>query len=78
VPVILLLLVASRCSHRLPDLPGLLWFVVFPVSVAYGIVRKELFDIRHLARSSVAYGAATLAITGLYAFLIAAADAAVW
>jgi hypothetical protein len=32
---------------------GLLWFIVFPVSVAYGIVKKELFDIRHLARSSV-------------------------
>ena len=43
---------------------ALLWFIVFPVSVAYGIVKKELFDIRHLARSSVAYGAATLAITG--------------
>ena len=49
---------------------------MFPVSVAYGIVKKELFDIRHLARSSVAYGAATLAITGLYALLVAAADAA--
>jgi signal transduction histidine kinase len=40
-------------------------------------VRKQLFEIRVAARSSVAYGAATLAITGLFAFLITFADAAV-
>src|SRR5690606_35243304 len=60
----------------LPVYVALLWFALFPVAVAWGIVRQELFDIRHLARSSVAYGAATLAITGAYAFLIALADAA--
>ncbi|MEB2344713.1 MAG: ATP-binding protein [Deltaproteobacteria bacterium] len=75
VPVLSLLLVDSVLDTGFPIYLALLWFVVFPVSVAYGIVRRELFDIRHLARSSVAYGAATLAITGVYAFLIAAADA---
>jgi len=76
VPVILLLLVEGFLQTGFPVFMALFWFVVFPISVAYGIVRKQLFDIRHLARSSVAYGAATLAITGAYAFLIAAADAA--
>jgi len=55
---------------------ALLWFAVFPVAVAYGIVRGEFFDIRGIARSSAAYGVATLAITGLFASLITSADAA--
>jgi signal transduction histidine kinase len=76
VPVVLLLLAESVLRTGFPVYVALLWFAVFPILVAYGIVRKELFDIRHLARSSAAYGAATLAITGAYAFLIAAADAA--
>jgi signal transduction histidine kinase len=76
VPVVLLLIAESFLRTGFPVYLALLWFAVFPISVAYGIVRKELFDIRHLARSSVAYGAATLAITGAYAFLIALADAA--
>jgi signal transduction histidine kinase len=54
---------------------ALLWFAVFPVAVAYGIVRGQFFDIRGLARSSAAYGTATLAITGLFASLITFADA---
>jgi signal transduction histidine kinase len=77
VPVLGLILLETFLRSGFPVYVALLWFIVFPVSVAYGIVKKELFDIRHLARSSVAYGAATLAITGLYALLVAAADAAV-
>jgi signal transduction histidine kinase len=77
VPVILLILAENMLHTGYPVYAALLWYVIFPISVAYGIVRKELFDIRHLARSSVAYGAATLTITGGYAFLIALADAAV-
>jgi hypothetical protein len=76
VPVVLLLLIDSYLQTGFPVYLTLLWFVVFPVSVAYGIIRRQLFDIRHLARSSVAYGASTVAITGIYAFLIALADAA--
>jgi signal transduction histidine kinase len=60
----------------LPIWLALLWFAVFPVAVAYGIVRGQFFDVRGLARSSVAYGTATLAITGLFALLITFADAA--
>jgi signal transduction histidine kinase len=43
--------------------------------VGYGIVRGQLFDVRGVARSSAAYGAATLAITVLFAGLIISADA---
>jgi hypothetical protein len=60
--------------------PGYLGFVslfVFPLAVAYGIVRRQLFEIRVVAKSSAAYGASTLAITGVYAFLITFADAVV-
>jgi signal transduction histidine kinase len=77
VPVIGVIVAESVLRTGLPVYLALLWFVVFPISVAYGIVKKELFDIRHLARSSVAYGASTLAITGAYALLVASADAAV-
>ena len=60
----------------LPISAVLIWFGVFPLAVGYGIVRGRLFDVRHFARSSGAYGAATLAITGLFAGLITFADAA--
>jgi signal transduction histidine kinase len=56
---------------------GFVSFFVFPLAVAYGIVRKQLFEIRMVAKSSAAYGAVTLAITGVYAFLITFADAVV-
>ena len=47
------------------------------MAVGYGIVRRQLFEVRNVAKSSAAYGAATLAITGVFAFLITFADAAV-
>ncbi|MCA9509979.1 MAG: GAF domain-containing protein, partial [Myxococcales bacterium] len=52
----------------------LLWVAIFPIAVGYGILRRQLFDFRIVARSSAAYGASTLAITGLFAFLITFAD----
>ena len=55
---------------------ALIWFIAFPVAVGLGIVRGNLFDIRGTARSSAAYGAATLVITALFASLIAFADTA--
>jgi two-component system NtrC family sensor kinase len=76
VPVLLALLVQLFTRTVLPTSIFLLWFVVLPAAVAYGIVRNQLFDIRGLARSSAAHGAATLAITGLFALLITTADAA--
>jgi signal transduction histidine kinase len=56
---------------------ALIWTCVFPVSMGYGIVRRQLFEIRVFAKSSAAYGAATLAITGVFALIITAADAGV-
>jgi signal transduction histidine kinase len=55
----------------------LLWAFIFPVAVGYGIIRRELFEMRNVARSSAAYGGASIAITGLFALLITSADALV-
>ena len=38
------------------------------------MVRRQLFEFRLAAKSSAAYGAATLAITGIFAFMITFAD----
>jgi signal transduction histidine kinase len=74
LPVLMLLLAQVLLPMALPMALGLVWFVIFPVGVAWGILRGQLFDARGLARSSAAYGAATLAITGLFALLIVFAD----
>ncbi|MCP5059859.1 MAG: GAF domain-containing protein [bacterium] len=76
VPVMLALLAQTMVSLPFPMSLAMVWFVVFPGAMAYGIVRRGLFDMRGLARSSAAYGAATLAITGVFAGLITGADAA--
>jgi signal transduction histidine kinase len=75
-PVVGVLIAQLVLRATFPTSLVLLWFVVFPVAMAYGIARNQLFDIRGAARSSAAYGAATLAITGLFALLITFADAA--
>ncbi|HVH17482.1 MAG TPA: ATP-binding protein, partial [Myxococcota bacterium] len=75
VPVLGLLSARLFFRASFPTSLALVWFVVLPASVAYGIARNQLFEIRGLARSSAAYGAATLAITGFFAFLITFADA---
>ena len=76
VPVVLMFGVLLLAPVSLPISLALVWFGVFPLAVGYGIVRGRLFDMRGFARSSGAYGAATLAITGLFAALITFADAA--
>jgi signal transduction histidine kinase/ABC-type multidrug transport system fused ATPase/permease subunit len=76
VPMALLFAVLLYAPISVPISLALVWFGVFPLAVGYGIVRGRLFDVRHFARSSGAYGAATLAITGLFAALITFADAA--
>jgi signal transduction histidine kinase len=76
LPVLALLTAQAFLPMTLPTAVGMVWFVAFPVGVAWGILRGQLFDVRGLARSSAAYGAATLAITGLFALLITFADAA--
>src|SRR5262249_53167728 len=60
---------------RFPWYVALLGLAIFPAAVGFGVVRNQLFDIRLMARSSAAYGAVTLAITGLFAFTISFADA---
>ncbi len=76
VPVMLALIVATVTSLPFPMSAAMIWFAVFPGAIAYGIVRRRLFDMRGLARSSAAYGMATLAITGVFAGLITSADVA--
>jgi signal transduction histidine kinase len=75
LPVVLMFGLLLLSPVALPMSVALVWFGVFPLAVGYGIVRGRLFDIRGFARSSAAYGAATLAIIGLYAALITFADA---
>ncbi|MEB2344712.1 MAG: GAF domain-containing sensor histidine kinase [Deltaproteobacteria bacterium] len=77
LPATLALLAEELLAAPFPWYLGLLSFFVFPVAVGYGIVRRQLFEIRVVAKSSAAYGAVTLAITGIYAFLIIFADAVV-
>jgi signal transduction histidine kinase len=77
VPILLVLTAELIFKTPYPYYITLLWVFIFPVSVGYGIVRKQLFDVRWLAKSSAAYGAATLAITGVFAFLITSADSIV-
>jgi hypothetical protein len=74
LPALLALLGEWLVPSALPWYVTLLWVGFFPIAVAYGMVRKQLFEFRLAARSSAAYGAATLAITGVFAFMITFAD----
>jgi hypothetical protein len=74
VPILIVLIAQWMFKTPYPYYITLLWAFIFPVAVGYGIVRKQLFDVRWVAKSSAAYGAATLAITGVFAFLITFAD----
>jgi len=77
VPVVGLLFWHYVWGTSFPWTLSLLGFFVFPVAVAWGILRRELFDVRLAAKSSAAYGAVTLGITGLFALIITFADAMV-
>jgi signal transduction histidine kinase len=77
LPIFVVFAARGALHTPFPYYIALLWTVIFPVSMGYGILRRQLFEIRTVARSSAAYGAATLAITGVFAFLITSADAAV-
>jgi signal transduction histidine kinase len=76
-PIMLFYVAQWLTKTDFPYHVALLWSFLFPVAVGYGIVRRQLFEVRNVAKSSAAYGAATLAITGVFAFLITFADAAV-
>jgi signal transduction histidine kinase len=75
LPVISLMLVEYWIGTTFPWYVALLFLSVFPAAVGFGIARNQLFDIRLVARSSAAYGAVTLGITGLFALTISFADA---
>jgi signal transduction histidine kinase len=77
LPIFLFYITEWVVHSNFPYHAALLWTFLFPVAVGYGIVRRQLFEVRNVAKSSAAYGAATLAITGVFAFLITFADAAV-
>ncbi|MFP6563226.1 MAG: ATP-binding protein [Myxococcota bacterium] len=53
---------------------GLLSMAFFPLAISYGMVRRQLFDFRLAARSSAAYGVASLVVTGAFAGLVAFTD----
>jgi len=74
LPALLALLSEWFVPTALPWYIALLWVGFFPVAVGYGMVRRQLFEFRLAAKSSAAYGAATLAITGIFAFMITFAD----
>jgi signal transduction histidine kinase len=76
-PVVFVMIGQAYFKTALPWYVAMLWFLIFPVAVGYGIVQRQLFEIRVVAKSSAAYGAASLAITGVFAFLIVFADATV-
>jgi signal transduction histidine kinase len=77
LPIFVVFAAGRTLQTPLPYYVALLWTALFPVSVGYGILRRQLFEIRTVARSSAAYGTATLAITGVFALVITSADAAV-
>jgi signal transduction histidine kinase len=77
VPALLAVISRSVLNTSFPWVLGFFSFFIFPLAVAYGIMRRQLFEIRVVAKSSATYGAVTLAITGVYAFLITFADAVV-
>jgi signal transduction histidine kinase len=76
LPAIAALLAQFFVGTPFPWSTALLGLSFFPAAVGWGIARNQLFDIRLVARSSAAYGAVTLGITGLFAFLVTFADAA--
>jgi signal transduction histidine kinase len=74
VPVLLIMIAQVVFKTSWPWYATQLLFIFFPVAVGYGIVRRQLFEIRVVAKSSAAYGAASLAITGLFALLITSSE----
>jgi signal transduction histidine kinase len=76
LPIVAALAVHATVGTSVTWTLSMTLFFLFPAAVGYGIVRRDLFDLRVVARSSAAYGAATLAITGVFAALITLAAGA--
>ncbi|MFP6655640.1 MAG: ATP-binding protein [Myxococcota bacterium] len=74
LPALVALIAVWFMPTALPWYLAMLWVGFFPIAVGHGMVRRQLFEFRLAAKSSAAYGAATLAITGIFAFMITFAD----
>jgi len=74
LPVLLVFVAEWILAKPLPYYLALLWVFVFPVAVGYGILRRQLFDVRNIAKSSASYAAASLGITLAFAVGITLAD----
>ena len=60
LPILVILLVEYFLQLSLPWYLALLWVGLLPRPVGYGMVRRQLFEFRIVAKSSAAYGAVTL------------------
>jgi signal transduction histidine kinase len=78
LPIVLVFLAQWWLQKPFPYYYTLVWAFLFPLAVGYGLLRKQLFGIRAVAKSSAAYGAASLAIVAMFAFLITFTDTLVW
>jgi signal transduction histidine kinase len=77
LPLLVVFLAEYWLQVPTPWYIAMLWVAFFPIAVGYGMRRKQLFEFRMFAKSSAAYGAATVAITGVFATLITFADVVV-
>ena len=75
-PAMVIVFAEYYLATSFPPYLSLLWVVFLPAAIGIGMLRRRRFELRLLAKSSAAYGAATLAITGLFALMITFADQA--
>ncbi|MDP6980793.1 MAG: ATP-binding protein [Myxococcota bacterium] len=75
-PAMLIVFAEYYLATSFPPYLALLWIVFLPAAIGIGMLRRRRFELRLLAKSSAAYGAATLSITGLFALMITFADQA--
>ena len=74
LPPMLILVAAFFLRTQSSWYLAMLWFGFFPLAAGYAMLRNNVFDLRGLARSSAAYGAATFTIVVLFAFAITSVD----
>ncbi len=75
-PAMLIVVAEYYFATSFPPYLALLWVVFLPAAIGIGMLRRQRFEFRLVAKSSAAYGASTLAITGLFALMITFADQA--
>ncbi len=75
-PAMMIVFAEYYLATSFPPYLALLWIVFLPAAIGIGMLRGRRFELRLLAKSSAAYGAATLSITGLFALMITFADQA--